>query len=218
MWLSLGINIFIPALVLMRFSTDQYLGPVRGLIVALLFPLLYGSFNLIKNKKVDFVAIIGLVGVLLTGGIGLLKLDPKWLAVKEAAIPFTIAITILISEKTKYPIVSNLVNKVIDKEKAESLIPPKFKKEYTRRLKFTTYLVASSFLLSASLNYLLAKLLVKSQPGTETFNAELGRMTVLSYPVIVIPSLIILVIAVIYLMSGIEKYTKVDLEEIIRKK
>ena len=41
-------------------------------------------------------------------------------------------------------------------------------------------MIASSFFLSAVLNYSLAKILVKSQPGTEAFNAELGRMTALS--------------------------------------
>lgn len=215
-WLSLAINIVIPVVILIRFSGDDYLGPVRGLIVALLFPLIYGLFSLIKNKRIDFVAIIGLIGILLTGGIGLLQLDPKWLAIKEALIPFIIAIVLLVSEKTKYPIVSKLLGQVIDIGKVEALLPPEAKVKYDRRLKITTYIIASSFLLSAVLNFSLAKLLVKSQPGTEAFNAELGRMTALSYPVIVVPSLILLVAAVVYLISGIEKITEVDVDEILR--
>ncbi len=35
---------------------------------------------------------LGLISVLLTGGIGLLELDPQWLAIKEAAIPGIIGI------------------------------------------------------------------------------------------------------------------------------
>jgi hypothetical protein len=35
---------------------------------------------------------LGFVSVLLTGGIGLLQLDPKWIAVKEAAVPAVIGL------------------------------------------------------------------------------------------------------------------------------
>lgn len=217
-WLSVAINIVIPAVILIKFSGDNYLGPVLGLVVALLFPLIYGLYTLITTRKPDFIAIVGLVGVLLTGGIGLLQLDPKWLAIKEASIPLLIAIALLVSEKTKYPLVSKLVNQVIDKEKVATALPPDAKTKYTRRLKVTTYIIASSFLLSALLNYSLARLLVKSQPGTEAFNTELGRMTALSYPIIVLPSLIILVIAIVYLLSGIDKIIDVDINKLLIKK
>jgi len=89
--------------------------------------------------------------------------------------------------------------------------------EYQRRVERGSYLVALSFVVSAVLNYVLARLIVTSQPGTEAFNNELGKMTVLSYPVIVLPSLLILVIAVLYLLSGVEKYTDLDIESVIRR-
>lgn len=214
----MAINIVIPAVILIKFSGDNYLGPVMGLVVALLFPLLYGLHSLIKTKKPDFIAIFGLVGVLLTGGIGLLQLDLKWLAIKEASIPLLIAIALLVSEKTKYPIVSRLVNQIIDKKKVAAHLSTEVKIKYDRRLKITTYIFASSFLLSAFLNYSLAKILVKSQPGTEAFNAELGRMTALSYPIIVVPSFIIMIIAIYYLLSGIDKIIDVDIDELLIKK
>jgi hypothetical protein len=62
----------------------------------------------------------------------------------------------------------------------------------------------------------LAKLIVKSQPGTTAFNEELGRMTALSYPVIVVPSMIIMIAALWYLFHRIKQLTDLDLEQILK--
>jgi hypothetical protein len=78
-----------------------------------------------------------------------------------------------------------------------------------------TYLVASSFFLSSALNYLLAKIIVKSPPGTTAFSEELGRMTAWSYPVIVIPSMIVLFAAVWFLFSQLKKLTHLPLDDLM---
>ena len=46
---------------------------------------------------------------------------------------------------------------------------------------------------------------MKSQPGTEAFATELGKMTGLSFVVIAIPSMLILGAALWYLMKGLER-------------
>ncbi|MDE2817308.1 MAG: hypothetical protein OXK81_11510 [Chloroflexota bacterium] len=43
--LSILLNIVIPVIILMRFSSDEWLGPMYGLLVALAFPLAYGIFD-----------------------------------------------------------------------------------------------------------------------------------------------------------------------------
>ena len=78
-----------------------------------------------------------------------------------------------------------------------------------------TYLVALSFLVSTVLNYALARIIVVSAPGTTAFNEELGRMTALSYPVIVVPSMIIVFGTLFYLIRGILKETGLGMLEII---
>ena len=80
-------NVFIPSFILMKFSGDEHLGTTVALIVALMFPVVYGGMDLIRNKKFNFIAALGFISVLLTGGIGLLELDTRWLALKEALIP-----------------------------------------------------------------------------------------------------------------------------------
>ena len=77
-------------------------------------------------------------------------------------------------------------------------------------------IVASSFFLSSLLNYILAVSIITSQPGTVEFNEQLGVMTALSFPVIAIPSMLILLGALFYLFRGIKKLTGLQLEEIIQ--
>ena len=57
-----------------------------------------------------------------------------------------------------------------------------------------------------------------SPAGTTAFNEELGRMTLLSFPVIAVPSIIVLAIAVMYLCSGIAKLTDLDVQSLLLKK
>ncbi|MDP5189035.1 hypothetical protein [Rheinheimera baltica] len=69
--------------------------------------------------------------------------------------------------------------------------------------------------MSSALNYILAKAIVVSQPGTTAYAEELGRMTWLSYPVIVLPSTVMLFGAIIYMFRQIGKLTGQSLEDFI---
>ena len=82
----------------------------------------------------------------------------------------------------------------------------------------SSFLLACSFFISSFLNYFLAKLLVKSMPGTVAFNEELGKMTALSYPVIALPSMFILMGILYYLFSRIQKLTGLSFEDLLNEK
>ena len=86
---------------------------------------------------------------------------------------------------------------------------------FDRVVRRSNALLAASFFLSATLNYLLAKRIVVSPAGSDGFNEELGRMTLLSYPVIVVPTMVITVIALWLLFTGIEKLTGLTAEELV---
>ena len=79
-------------------------------------------------------------------------------------------------------------------------------------------LVGLSFLVSSCLNYILARLVVVSPPGSVAFNQELGKMTALSYPVIALPSSIILVIAIWVLIKKLQQLTGLSLENLLKVK
>jgi hypothetical protein len=217
--LSLGVNIAIPAVILMKLSGEEALGPVGGLLLALAFPLGYGMWDFHRRREWNFISVLGFVSILLTGGIGLLQLDPKWIAVKEAAVPGVIGLAVLFSLYTRYPIVRTFLynDKIIrvadvDAALAERGNHPAFE----RTLVHASWMLAASFFLSSLLNFVLAKLIVRSPAGTTAFNEELGRMTALSYPVIVIPSMAIMIIAMWYLFSRIRGLTGMDLEQILK--
>jgi hypothetical protein len=216
-FLSLSLNILIPVIVLMKFSGEDRLGPVVGLVVALAFPITYGLYDFGRRRNYNVVSALGFISILMTGGIGLLKLDPRWIAVKEAGIPLLMGLAVVGSLKTRFPLVKMLFSKIIDAETVhEALVRKGTLADYQRRLVRATYIIASSFLLSAALNYALARIIVVSQPGTTAFNEELGKMTALSFPIIAVPSITLLAVAILFLASGIRKQTGLELKSIFR--
>jgi hypothetical protein len=216
--ISILLNVVIPVIILTKLSKTQYLGPLWGLVVALSLPVGYGVHTLIKEKRADFVSIIGVASVLLTGVFGLLKLPPQWIAIKEAAVPLIIGLVILGSLWTPAP----LIKKILMSEKLfnVNLLHEKLREKqnegvFEKRLVGLTWGLASSFFLSSALNYLLAKLILKSEPGTEAFTAEIGRMTGLSYVVIVIPSMAIMILVLIALIKTLTNLTGLKMDDLL---
>ncbi len=217
---ELTISIFLPTLILKKMSGVELLGPVWSLVAALALPLGYGLYQFYRVKKPGFVPVLGFIGILLTGGIGLLKLDPQFIAIKEAAIPLIIGLATVISLKTPYPLVKTFLysNQFMHVKKVDDALREKGNTEkFEVALRNSTFILASSFLLSSILNYVLAKVIVTSPAGTAEFNDQLGTMNLLSYPVIVIPCVIIMIIAMMYLFSHIHKMTGLTIEEILHE-
>jgi hypothetical protein len=124
---NLIFNIVIPTLILSKLSEDHQLGPVWALVAALAFPLGFGLWELQQSKKVNFLSVLGVISVLLTGGISLLQLDPAYIAIKEAAVPGLIALAVLISQRSKYPLVNKILlnDDLMDLAKLEASLKAK---------------------------------------------------------------------------------------------
>lgn len=215
--LNLICNIALPTIVLTKLSGDNRLGPQWGIVVALLFPFGYGVYDLIQRKKTNLFSIVGICSVLLTGGLNQLKADVFWFAVKEAAIPTLFGVAVVISSRTKRPLVRELLwnEQVIDTARVDAVLTERNQHpQFERLLAQATSGLALSFLLSAILNYGLARYLLKSPPGTEAFNEQLGRMNLLSWPVIVLPYMAVTMFVLWRLLSGFSKLTGLELEEI----
>uniref|UniRef100_A0A486XT09 MFS transporter n=1 Tax=Rheinheimera sp. BAL341 TaxID=1708203 RepID=A0A486XT09_9GAMM len=215
---NLIINVAIPALILSKLSGDDALGPVWALVVALAFPLGFGLWELKHAGKVNFFSVLGIISVLLTGGISLLQLPPSYIAIKEALIPGLIGIIVLVSQYTPYPLVKKLLinPELLDMPKLEQALAAQNNSAvFNQRMGRAGYIVAASFFLSSVLNYILAKAIVVSQPGTTAYAEELGRMTWLSYPVIVLPTMVMLMGAIIYMFMQIGRLTGQSLEDFI---
>ncbi|MCW8964728.1 MAG: MFS transporter [Gammaproteobacteria bacterium] len=215
---NLAFNIIIPVVILSKFSGAEDLGPAWSIVVALSFPICYGLWDLKQSGKVNAFSILGIVSVFLTGGMSLLELDPKYIAIKEAAVPAIIGIAVLITQKTKYPIIKVFIlnEQIIKIEKLYAILSEKKATErFEKILARSSYIVAGSFALSSVLNYVLAKVILVSPPGTTAFSEELGKMTALSYPVIALPSMTVMMIAIWYLFSQIGKLTGESIENFI---
>ncbi|WP_261817525.1 VC0807 family protein [Vibrio gallicus] len=210
-------NVVLPSFILMKFSGDEHLGTVWALIVALAFPVAYGGLELIRNKKFNLIAALGFVSVLLTGGIGLLELDTQWLALKEALIPGLIGIVVLGSTFTRTPLMQKLIfnetilNMALIKQK---LAQSGNEQAFQRCLMNSNYLFASTFAFSSAMNYILATYIVTSPAGTAAFNEELGKLTLYSYPVIAIPSILMMFGIFYYVWRQIRTMTELETEQI----
>ncbi|OAJ93282.1 VC0807 family protein [Vibrio bivalvicida] len=214
-------NVFIPSFILMKFSGEEHLGTVMALVVALAFPIVYGGMDLIRNKKFNFIAALGFVSVLLTGGIGLLELDTRWLALKEALIPGLIGLAVLGSTFTRYPFMQKMI--LNDTVLNLAVITERLKENgktdaFERCLMSSNYLFASTFAFSSAMNYFLATWIVTSPAGTAEFNEELGKLTLYSYPIIAIPSMLMMFGIFYYVWRQIRTMTSLETEQIFHSR
>lgn len=193
--LELVITIVIPSIILMKLSSHEMLGPLWALLAALTLPLLWGGFDLLRHRHWNLLAILGLVSVLLTGGIGVLELDNRWLAVKEAAIPGLLGLIVVGSNFTRYSLLRTLLFNpaVFNLSLIESHLEQRQNRPaFDARLRRATWWFGGTFFFSSVMNYTLATWIVTSPAGSEAFNEELGRLTLISYPMIALPSMLMM--------------------------
>ncbi len=215
--ISLVINILIPTVIMMRYASEDRLGPVNALLIALAFPFLYGVWEMAKTRKVGWVPILGLVSIGISGGVGLLELPASWIAVKEAMIPGILALAILVSSWIGKPLARVFLDAIIDKDRIYPILQEQNKMDdYDRRTSVATWMLAGTFVLSAVLNFILARIVVTADGGTQQYTEQLGRMTALSFPVITVPVFIALTASIFYIMSTLSKLTGLEMDEVLK--
>ena len=218
MLLNLICNIAVPTLVLTKLSSDRWLGPVGGLVVALIFPISYGLYDFAVRKKANTLSILGFVSVLATGGMGLFKADGFWFAVKDAVLPTCIGLFVLASMRTKSPLLREMIfnEQVVDVARVEAALAERGQAAaFEALLRRSSVWLAGSFIASAPVNFALARYILRSPPGTPEFNAELGRMHLLVWPVIVVPSMIVLMVLFWKLLNGLARLSGLTTDEIL---
>ncbi len=237
---NLMLNIVIPTLILMKGSKSEWLsaqlvsldstlntslalsygehGTKWALIIALAFPIVYGIKDFFRARKVNLFSALGVFSLFMTGGISLLELDPQYIAIKEAAIPGIIGLVTIFSLRTKYPLVRTFLynENILNVERIGLALKERNNEaDFDKTLVVATWMLAGSFFFSSFLNYVLAKVLLVSPPGTAAFNEELGKMTALSFPMIAIPATLIMMGALGYLFWRIKKLTDLSFDDIM---
>jgi intracellular septation protein A len=114
---------------------------------------LWGVWSLLRERKVNMLAVLGLCSILLTGGIGVLQLDAQWLAVKEAAIPGLIGLAVVVSAFIGKPLVRVLLLSpaLLNVELIQENLQQRGNTlAFETRLKSATWMLGGSFLFSST--------------------------------------------------------------------
>jgi hypothetical protein len=236
MLINLSFNLLFPILILRKgkdwFGSDLeiWLTPPADdktlvgsiiLLIAISFPIGYGAWDFVRRRKWNFLSILGALSALLTGGIGLIPQATVFMfAVKEAALPGILGILTVLTLRTKKPLIRlflynpevirvELVDHALEKRGTQS--------QFDQLMVKCTWLIALSFILSAVLNYILARAFVETEPrvNIDQFNLEVSDMWLWSFIVISIPCMVVSAYAFWILIKGIRELAGLALEEIL---
>jgi len=214
--LELVLTVGAPTVVLVFFSGDAWLGPLWGLLVALAFPFAHGVYTMVRTRTVSAVTVVVLISVLLTGGIGVLKLDVRWFAYKEAIVPFLFGLGLVASVRTPWPVVPTLLEPLLDGPKVDRLLADRGEvANHERAMMRATWQMGAVLVLNALITFAFARFMVHSPTGSEAFSAELGRYTGWSLLVVALPSTAGMVWILRGLLIGLEERTGVYAEDLL---
>jgi len=239
--ISICFNIFIPVLILKNGDNwiykaldllyiaelpAQFLDTINlssmAFLIALIFPVAYFIYDFFKRKNVNVISILGFINVLLTGGIGIFGerfgLSKNWFIVKEGALPSLIGLGLIILRKLR----KNSFNKILlndiifDNHKINSSI------KYEEQNEFETIVhrAGSHFIvglfMSSFIQFILASLIVTSNPGESSFNEQVATMTWVSFLAVFVITMSIVGKGYLGLISGIEKITGLKKEDFLK--
>lgn len=223
-FLNLFINILLPVVVLNKGS--QYFDPKVTLMIALSFPLIYGIQDYIRRGHKNYVSLIGLLNIALTGGLALMSLEGIWFAVKEASLPALLGLMVFFSTWSKNP-AARLVfcnPQVLNMELIDQRLREFGREEQFRALlKRTTLWFSLSFLISAILNFGLAfRIFSAIDPTLETaareemLNQQIAQMTWAGFAVIAAPLMIFSGVLVYFFIKRISEMTETQIQTLLK--
>ncbi|MGE4132650.1 MAG: VC0807 family protein [Bdellovibrionales bacterium] len=222
--LNLFINIILPVMILNKGS--HLLTPVGALLVALIIPLIYAVQDYVRRHHKNYVSLLGMVNILLTGGLALMKLEGIWFALKEASLPLVLGLFVLASRWTNNPAARMLFcnPQVMNME----LINGKLQEfghdgQFLDLLKKTTVWFSLSFFISAILNFFIGfRIFQDIDPALEVsvretiLNEQIARMTWMGFAVIAAPLMIFTGILVYLFLRRVSSLTHVPLEQLLK--
>jgi len=219
---NLLLNVVLPVTILSYCGKESgtfAVGPKWALVIAMALPLGYQMYDWSQRRRLNIFSILGMVGVLLTGGLGLLELSARTFAIKEAAIPLLLAILFLWTHRAGKPLVKSLLMNpdLMHVGTIERLIRERQQDQaFARALWSSTYTLAGSFLLSAVLNYGVAMHFLDGKPpGSEAYTAALGKITGWGFVITGLPMMGFLVMAFLRLIKRLQELTGLSRDELM---
>ena len=224
--INLLFNIILPVVILNQLTKRLgHDGPTIALIAALAFPIAYGVYDYIKNKRKNLLSILGIINTLFTGGFALLSLEGFWFAVKEAAFPLLMGFGVLYTAFTERPLMKIMVfeSGLMDQERIETaLAEHNTHTQFQQHLKKSTLFLTASFFISSLLNFVLARLIftdinpqLSELEGASKLNDQIAQMTWLGFVVIALPLMFFMMFILWDLIKGIRKLTQLELQQLL---
>ncbi|MDZ4662651.1 MAG: VC0807 family protein [Pseudomonadota bacterium] len=225
--IDLVFNLVLPVYILEKFSHRLgENGAVWALVIALSFPLGFGLYDYIVNKKQNWASILGFVNTVFTGVFAVIGLTRNWYIVKEIIVPLILGIYVLMTlRKGSKPFIEKLIYN--DRVLNIALIEERLRRQnqidrlHSHLAKSTQYFSAS-FFLSAILNFLVANHVFTdieyfwlSSERAALRNLQIAQMTKLGYLMIALPCMVITMVVIWFLLNGLTKITKLSLNEIM---
>lgn len=219
---NLACNVVIPGVLLSKGGDWLPIIPPGALLVtALAFPVAYFIFDYTRRRIANPISILGFVGTLVSGAIGLMKLDPYWFAVKEAAFPAVIGGVMYVTQMMRRPLVRAFLwnDAVFNTERIEAAITERGARAHVDALfAKATHLLAPAFFASAVAHFALARWMVTAHPesSAQVFNEQLGRFNLVAWPVIILPSFIYLVWLMLRFVKRLREVVGLTEEDLYR--
>jgi len=220
------LNIALPVWVLNMGSKSSHEWAAEGaLLLALAFPIGYGLWDWRIHHRKNLISLLGLANVLLTGGFALFELTPFWFVVKEGSFPLILGLGVLFSQWLgDRPFFETLIRDSgsIDLAQVDQIV---MARNQTRDLKslfrLCNHFFATSFFISATLNFILASRIFSQIPGDlssiekkQLLNEQISQMTWQGWVVIALPLTVFMMFIFWFFFRRLYQMTGLDLEHL----
>lgn len=222
--LNLLINILIPVMILNKGA--KYIDPRWTLALALSLPLVYGIQDYLRRGHKNYVSLLGLVNICLTGSLALMSLQGMWFCLKEATLPSVLGILVIASAWTKNPAAKmmfcnpQVMNMALIEEKLAEFMRMG---DFEALLKRTTLWLSISFFISGAMNFALAyHIFVDIDPALtgaahdEVLNGQIARMTWMGFTVIALPLMFFSGALIYFFLKKLSALTELPINSLIK--
>lgn len=216
---DLLLTVVLPSAALEWLSVPSRLGPFWALVVASLLPLGFGLYCYVTRSGLNFFSVLGLVAVIVTGGLGLLKLDAFWFAIKEVSVPVFLGLAFPLSHRWGRPLIESvlLTPQIVNRAAVQkALVTPMQQQSFDALLLRASWGMGSGMLLSAAGNFALAlHLLGGKEPGSEAFVKSIGTLNWAGFLIIGIPLFGIMFIVLVWFLRALQRLTGLDRDDLM---
>lgn len=213
------LTVVLPSAALEWLTEPQRLGPFWALVVASLLPLGFGIYCHVTRSGLNFFSILGLVAVVVTGGLGLLKLDAFWFGIKEVCVPVILGLAFPLSHAWGRPLIESvlLAPHMINRPALQrALVTPEQRRDYAALLLRASWGMGASTLLSAAGNFWLALyLLGDKEPGSAAFVKSVGTLNWAGFIIIGVPLLGMMLAVLVWFLRAVQRLTGLDREDLM---